>query len=189
MIRTNLSTRPFYNVYAVRLTMAVLGAMVLLVTLFNVVEIIRLTASQRTLGAQARDAEQQAERLRAEAVQLLARVDREELDMVAAAAREANLIIDQRAFSWTNLFAQFEATLPPDVRITEVTPEPGAGKVLIGTQSRSVEDLDAFIEALESTGGFRDVLPRTEETMEDDTIQAVIEATYDQPARPEARRR
>ena len=34
-----------------------------------------------------------------------------------SAAREANALIDRRAFSWTELLNQFQATLPPDVRI------------------------------------------------------------------------
>jgi hypothetical protein len=189
VIRTNLSTRPFYNVHAVRVAITVFAAVVLVMTFFNVVQVIRLSASQRALGGQAQAAENEAARLRAEAAQILARVDREELETVADAAREANLIIDQRAFSWTNLFAHFESTLPADVRITEVTPELGEGKVVIGVQARSVEDLDAFIEGLESSGAFRNVLPRAEETMEDNTIQATIEAAYDQPARGRERRR
>ena len=41
---------------------------------------------------------------------------------MASAAREANLLIDRRTFSWTELFNQFEATLPADVRISTITP-------------------------------------------------------------------
>ena len=40
-----------------------------------------------------------------------------------AAAREANQLIDRRAFSWTDLFNRFEETLPADVRIVAVTPQ------------------------------------------------------------------
>ena len=36
--------------------------------------------------------------------------------------RQANELIDRRTFSWTELFNPFEATLPPDVRITSVRP-------------------------------------------------------------------
>ena len=38
------------------------------------------------------------------------------------AAQEANALIDQRTFSWTELFNQIEATLPPDVMLTSVRP-------------------------------------------------------------------
>ena len=60
MLRTNLSTRPFYNVRAVQLTLGVFAGLVLGITLFNVVEIIRLSTSQRSLGSHAAEAEAEA---------------------------------------------------------------------------------------------------------------------------------
>lgn len=182
MIRTNLSTRPFYNVRAVRAAILALAAVVLVVTVFNVVQIIRLTTSQRTLGAQAQAAEDEAARLRAEAVQFVARVDPKELAVVATAAAEANAIIDQRTFPWTDVFARFEATLPDNVRITAVQQGSGTDVLLIGAQSRSFDELADFIAALEKTGAFRDVIPTDETAMEGGFIDAKIQATYTPPA-------
>ena len=181
MIRTNLSTRPFYNVRAVQVALAAVALIVLAVTVFNVAQIIRLSASQRTLGAQAQAAEQDAARLRAEAAQIRQRIDPKELEIVAVAAREANAIIDQRTFSWTDLFTHLEATLPADVRATEITPRPATSQVGIRVQARSVEDLGEFIDGLEKTGAFHDVLPKSEVTMENDVIEADIDARYTQP--------
>jgi len=181
MIRTNLSTRPFYNVRAVQVALAAVVLIVLAVTVFNVAQIIRLSASQRTLGAQAQAAEQEAARLRAEAAQIRRRIDPKELEIVALAAREANAIIDQRTFSWTDLFSHLEATLPADVRATEITPRPATSLVGIRVQARSVEDLGEFIDGLEKTGAFHDVLPKSEVTMENDVIEADIDARYTQP--------
>lgn len=189
MLKTNLSTRPFYNLRAVRallggVTLAVLG-----LTLFNVVQLVRLTANQYTLGARAADAEREAARLRADAARIRAQIDPRELQVVAAAAREANAIIDQRAFSWTDLLTQFEATLPPDVRITTVRPRletSGEFIVAAGVEARRSEDLDAFIEALETEGGFRNVLSIQEQTSEAGLIQAVVEGSYVPPPRPAA---
>ena len=181
MIRTNLSTRPFYNVRAVRAAIGALALIVVLVTAFNAIQIVRLTASQRTLGGKAQEAEQEAARLRIEAQQIRTRIDPKELDVVAAEAREANAIIDQRTFSWTSLFTHLEATLPADVRITQITPRPTDTLVVIGVEARSVEDLDEFIVGLEKTGAFHDVLATNEVTMDNDDIAAVIEARYAQP--------
>src|SRR5688572_1498555 len=164
MIRTNLSTRPFYNARVVQAAIGALALIVLAITIFNTVQIVRLTSNQNTLGAKAEAAEQEAVRLRAEAERIRGRIDPKELDVVARAAREANGIIDQRTFSWTNLFTHLEATLPPDVRITAITPRPADKVVVIGVEARTVEDLDAFIEGLEKTGAFHDVLPTTEVT-------------------------
>jgi len=181
MLRTNLSTRPFYNVRAVR---ALLGLAALLVagfTLFNAAQLIRLSATQRTLSADAVRAETEAARLRADAVRLRGQIDPRELALVSADAREANAIIDRRAFSWTELFAQFEESLPPDVRITAVQPrreQNGTFAVNIGVQARRVEDVEAFIEALEAQTPFRDVLPVEEQTGDDGLIEAVLDGHY-----------
>ena len=188
MLRTNLSTRPFYNVRAVHAALAAVAAIVLVFTLFNVVQIVRLGLSQRTLGASAAEAEQESARLRSEAARIRAQINPQELQVVASAAREANRIIDQRAFSWTELFAQFEATLPPDVRITAVQPrvDDNAFVIGVGVEARRAEDLDAFVEALENGGTFRNVLAVKEQTNEDGLIEAIIEGSYVPPAREPA---
>jgi Tfp pilus assembly protein PilN len=182
VIRTNLSTRPFYNTRVVRVLLGLLVVLVVSVTAYNVIQLVRLAASQRTLGANAATAEREAARLRAEAAQTLSRVDPKELAVVDRAAREANGIIDQRTFSWTNLFAYFERTLPADVRITSVQQQAGRQGVIITAEARNIADVDEFIEALEDTGSFRDVVPRTETLMEDDIIVATLEATYTSPS-------
>jgi Tfp pilus assembly protein PilN len=185
MLRTNLSTRPFYNVRAVRLLIAAIAALVVALTLFNVVQLVRLTAAQRTLGGRAAAAEDEAERLRAEAARIRSQINPDELQVVADAAREANAIIDRRAFSWTELFTKFESTLPPDVRITAVRPrlEGTDFVVSVGLEARRAEDLDAFMEALESQGGFHNVLAIAEQVGDNGLLEAIVEGSYVPPAR------
>ena len=178
MIRTNLSTRPFYNARAVHALLVLLSAIVLAITAYNVVQLFSLTSSQRTLGAKAEASEREAARLRADAVQTLARVDQKELAVVDKAARESKSIIDQRVFSWTDLLSHFEETLPADVRITSVQQQAGRQMVVIKAEGRTIDDLNTFIEALEKTGAFRDVIPLNEVRMENDIYNASIEATY-----------
>jgi hypothetical protein len=186
MLQTNLSTRPFYNVRAVKAALLLLAAVVAVLTAFNIVEIIRLTAAQRSLGARASDYEAQAARMRQQAAELRAQVDTKELAIVAAAAREANTVIDRRVFSWTDLMAQFEGTLPEDVRITAVSPRADSGRLVIGVavEARSIEDLDAFVEALEETGSFRNVLPVEQRPTDEGLVEAIVEGEYTQPTRP-----
>ena len=188
MLRTNLSTRPFYNVRAVRALLGLFALVVIAFTLFNVVQTVRLLALQRTLSADAVRAETEAARLRAQAAGFRARIDARELAAVSAEAREANAIIDRRAFSWTTLFSQFEQALPPDVRITAVQPrreQNGMFAVNIGVEARRVEDVEAFIEALEARTPFRDVLPVEEQTGDNGLIEAIIDGRY-LPERPGA---
>src|SRR4026207_1995932 len=136
MLKTNLATRPFYNERAVQCILGALAVLVLAVSAFNAFELLRLTDSQRTLGAHAVDSEREAARLRSEAATIRAQINARELEVVANAALEANSIIDQRAFSWSDLFDELEHTLPDDVRITAVDPAlnpPGAAIVNLPT--------------------------------------------------------
>lgn len=197
MLRTNLSTQPFYNERLVRVVLMLVAAGVVALTLFNVEEIIRLRARDADVRRQADQAEAQAAQLLAQAQQIRQTVNRTQLAAVQVAAQEANRLIDQRAFSWTDLFNRFERTLPGDVRIASVTPQidqQGRMLVAVTVQSRRVEDLDAFILALEKTGAFRDVLSREERASDDGTLLSVIQGYYvrsapavaaDAPAQPE----
>jgi Tfp pilus assembly protein PilN len=186
MLRHNLATRPFYNTRLVGALILGLAVLVALVTLFNAVQFTRLRASESTVGAKAALAEQEAARLRSEAARVRAQIDARELDTVATAAREANGLIDRRAFSWTELFSHLEETLPGDVRVTAVQPRVDQGSqfvVGISVVARKIEDLDDFIEALETTGAFHRALAVQEQTNDDGLIEAVVEAAY-APAAP-----
>jgi Tfp pilus assembly protein PilN len=185
-LRTNLATRPFYNVRAVQVMLGLLAVTVLFFTVFNVTRVIQLTGSQSTLGARASSAEADAERLRTEAARIRTQINQKELEAVAAAAREANGIIDRRAFSWTDLFTQLEATLPDDVRITNVQPRVEKGVIKIGliAESRRPEDLAAFIEALEESGTFRNVVPLQQHADDQGLIQLALEGDYSGPLKP-----
>ena len=184
-LRTNLATRPFYNVRAVRTIIGAFALLVLAFTLFNVIELVRLTASQQTVGARAAEAEREAERLRAEAARIRTQINQKELEIVSAAAREANDIIDRRAFSWTELLTQLEATLPDDVRITTVQPRLDRGVFKIGliAEARRAEDVAAFIEALEKTGAFKNVVPLQQQTDDAGLIRVALEGSYEAPLR------
>ena len=180
MLRTNLSTRPFYNARAVQAVLGSLALVVIAITLFNAVQAIRLMAQQRALSARAVQAEQEAQRLRRDAASIRSRIDPRELNVVAGQAREANAIIDQRTFSWTALLATFEATLPADVRITAVRPrlDKDVFWVDVATEAKRPEDLNAFIEALESSGAFQNVIASETDTSDDGVLQAVVTGIY-----------
>jgi hypothetical protein len=189
MLRTNLSTRPFYNIRAVQVALGGLALVVAVMTIINLVEVIRLTSSERALGARANQAETDAQRLRGEAQRIRSQINARELNEVAAAAQEANAIIDLRAFSWSDLFSQIEATLPENVRLTSFQPqEDREGRLVVNlrVQARRVQDLELFIDALEKTGRFHQVLAAEEQTNPEGLINALIEGVYlvpnEQPA-------
>ena len=185
MLRTNLSTRPFYNMRAVHLALGALALVVATMTIVNIVQLVRLTTSERTLGARAQQDEQQAQQLRDDARRIRSQIDAKELNDVAAAAEEANAIIDLRAFSWSELFAQLETTEPENVRLTSFqTVEDRTGRLIVNlrVEARQVQDLESFIDALEKTGRFHEVLVAEEQTTPAGLINALVEGVYTPPA-------
>jgi hypothetical protein len=185
MLRTNLSTRPFYNIRAVQAALGALAAFIILFTMFNVISLLQLAASQRALGARAVQAQNDATKLKGDAIRVRAQVDAKDLEVVSAAAREAKSIIEMRAFSWTELLAQFEKTLPENVRITAVQPRlERDGRFIIGmrVEARQIGDLEKFLDELEMTGSFHNVLTTDEQATDDGLLEAVIEGSYVQQA-------
>lgn len=185
MLRNNLATRPFYNERGIRLVLGVVALIALGLTVYNAVQVLQLSAQSAGQRQVADQNEAEARQLREKARVIRQSLDRVALDAQQTAAREANELIDRRAFSWTDLFNRFEATLPPDVRIASVQPQvdnQGRMLVAITVVSRRVEDLDQFIEALEKTGAFSDVQPRTDTADDDGTLTSQIQGFYGPPA-------
>jgi hypothetical protein len=181
MLRTNLSTRPFYNERAVTLAIVGVGVLVALFTLYNLTTLVSLSRRHTTLRAEITSAQRRANELRQQAARVRAAIDPTALEAVSTAAHEANQLIDRRTFSWTELFNRFEATLPPEVRISAVKPSidpDGRFVVAMTVVARRVEDIDTFIEALEKTGSFSNVLSRSERTNEEDMIEAELAGVY-----------
>lgn len=188
MLRTNLASRPFYNDRAVRV--AIVAAVVLLAGLsaFNVLEVLSLNDRNRQVDARVQSAEALTAKYRAQARAITDATNVEEMESLQNAAREANRLIEQRVFSWTDLFNRFEATLPPDVRITSVEPQiDREGRLLVSASvvSKRVEDLNEFLDQLEATAGFRDVISRQDAATEEGNLRSVVQGYYD-PAIPPA---
>src|SRR5687767_14389512 len=98
MLRTNLSTRPFYNERALHGVLGVTALIVIALTIFNLTQIVLLTRRQSSLNSQATAAATRAADLRGQAARTRQAIGAKELDSISAAAREANTIIGQRLF-------------------------------------------------------------------------------------------
>lgn len=180
MLNTNLSTRPFYNERAVYLALAAVAIGVLAVSVFNVRRLVTLSRQNTELTQRIAEQRAEAEELNRQAQAIRSGTSRTELEAVAAAAKEANDIIDQRTFSWTEFFNLIEGTLPVDVMLTAVRPQIREGVVTVSMTvvGRSTADLDRFMEQLEKTGSFADLLPRQEEVTEEGLHRAIINGRY-----------
>jgi hypothetical protein len=180
VIRTNLSTRPFYNERAVHFWLAVLAVIVAAATIFNASRLLRYTTSNSQQAQAAERDERRAAELREQASRLRASVDLRQVEFASTEARQANDLIDRRTFSWTEVFNSFETTLPDDVRIVSVRPRLDAGHfvILISVVARGVDDVDTFIENLEETGSFYDGQSVEEHINEQGQLEAQLKASY-----------
>ena len=131
----------------------------LAVTAWQVSRVVSLSRHKTELNTAIKHDKSQIEYLTKEAAQVRSGLDQKELATVAAAAKEANRLIEQRTFSWTALFNQLETTLPEDVMLAAVHPEftDGATLVNLDVQGRRSDDIDAFWDRLDKTGAFRDI--------------------------------
>jgi type IV pilus assembly protein PilN len=182
VIRTNLSTRPFYNERAVHFWLLIAALLILAATIFNVTRVLRYSRSDTELATRAASDEARARDLRRQAVELRASVDPRQVEFASTEARMANELIDRRTFSWTQLLNTLEATLPDDVRIVSVKPKLGMDRGIVLTISvvaRSVDDVDNFMKRLETTGEFGELGARlSEHVNEQGLIETILDATY-----------
>ena len=181
MIRNNLSTRPFYNVAAVRTWLTIAGIVILLATAFNISQVLRYSNSNTELVTRAANDEARAAELRRNAQKMRASVDAAQVEEVSVDARQANDLIDRRTFSWTELFNRFERTLPDDVRITAVRPTVDKDHrivLLVNVLARSVDDVNEFMEKLDQTNAFLELRSREEQTNEEGQIESTLEMVY-----------
>ena len=190
MIRTNLSTRPFYNERLVRLALILLAVLVVAATVFNVTRILRYSRSDTRLATQASRDEARAADLRQQATQLRASVDPKQIEQASDGARQANELIDRRTFSWTELLNRFETMLPDDVHLNSVRPrvDRDVGVILrVAVSARGIEDVSAFIQKLNDSGVFPNVRPAEEHVDDDGLLQSMLEMGYKPaPAKPAA---
>ena len=181
MIRTNLSTRPFYNERAVHFWLLVAAALVAAATLFNVTRIQRYSHSDTELATRAARNETRAADLRQQAARLRATVDPKQIEFASAEARQANELIDRRTFSWTELLNRLEMTQPDDVRLVAVRPHVDRERRIILTinvVAKGVGDVDQFMTNLDETGAFAKLRPVVDAVNEEGLIEATLEAEY-----------
>jgi Tfp pilus assembly protein PilN len=184
VLRTNLSTRPFYNERAVHVLLAVVAAVVVAITAWQVQRIVSLSRQKTDLNAAIGRDRNEAANLRQQASNVRRGVNQQDLKVIASEAKEANQLIAQRTFSWTALFNQLEATLPPEVMLVSIRPDIRDGKTNIAMeiQGRRTEDIVDFFDRLEKTGQFHDVLWSQESVADEGLHRVSMTAVYVPPA-------
>lgn len=159
MLRANLSTRPFYNERGVHAIAAVLAVAILAVTGWQIARVLSLSRYKTELNSAIKRDRNEADYSTKEAQNIRRGLDQKQLAALAAAAAEANDLIAQRTFSWTELFNQLEATLPDDVMLMAVHPaiKGGVTEIQMDVQGRGEDVIEQFWDRLEKTGRFHNV--------------------------------
>lgn len=184
MLKGNLSTRPFYNERLVNLLLVAAAVIGLALTVFNTTRILEYTRARGERTAAQRDFEAQAKSTRDAAERVQRSLDRPTLLALGAATQEANGLIEQRLFSWTVFFGLVEKTLPLDARLVAVSPRVERGEFHIDmiVNAKRPDELSAFMDALQGTGAFYDVLASAQQRNDDGTYDATVSGGYLAPA-------
>lgn len=181
MLRGNLASRPFYNERLVSAGLAIVAVLALALTVFNGYKLYALSKERSVVKAQIGRDTAQAEQIERTALNLQRTVDRQTLIQLAGSTQEANALIDARTFSWTAFFGLIEKTMPIDLHLIAVAPriEKGEIKVTMSVVGRKVDDVETFVDALQETGTFYDVIQKVTERNEDDnTYRAEVVSFY-----------
>ena len=174
MLNTNLSTRPFYNERGVHWVIAFTGVLSIAVMTGGIIRLVELSRANTALTIVSEQAERETAEMSTRISVLEQGLSEGEIETLRLAAEEANRLIDQRVFSWTEFFNVIERTIPSDVMLTTVRPDlRGREKRLeLGVIGLEIADIDEFIERLEATNVFAGVLARQEELTNDGTYRA-----------------
>jgi Tfp pilus assembly protein PilN len=180
MLRTNLSTRPFYNERLVHLALALIALIILVLTVLNVVKVVQLSRQNTVQSAKMREDRTAADDYTRKARATRQGINQDELKLVVAAAKEANTLIDSRTFSWTEFFNYVESTLPPDVMLASVRPEitETGTRVTMNVVAKRTDDIQEFMDKLEATGAFENPQPRQQAFSDEGLPQTSIQADY-----------
>ena len=180
MLRINLATRPFYNERAVHLFLGLVAGLGLVVFTTSLILMVNLSRRNGELTMRADAATRANVALNDQIAEIQQQVGPEGLEDLTTATQEANTLIDQRVFSWTDFFNRIEATLPPDVMLTEVRPDivPGSIEVTMGVLGGRLEAISEFVVALEASGAFDGVLNRQVELTAEGMYTAQLQGRY-----------
>jgi len=180
MLKINLATRPFYNERVVHVVLVLLGTGALVLMGLAGRTIVEQTKVHAEFTRVAEATEALVGTVSQETRTLEENVSEEELEALRLSAAEANRLVDQRVFSWTELFNVIERTLPSRVMLTGLRPTGNAGRMslVIGVIGERVADIEEFIEQLEASGSVGNVLARQEQRTEDGMYSAQLTGEF-----------
>jgi Tfp pilus assembly protein PilN len=135
-VNLNLASKPFNN----RVLPWILTVVILFVSLVGLIVVFQLTTSAKRQNT---GLEADVNRLRQEEQGLLEKakaVQKSLTQQQQQTLQAAHQLVDRKAFSWSRLFADLEASLPNDVRVSRI-----AVRGLSTEGSQTIADLDLVV--------------------------------------------
>ena len=163
----NLATRSYVNRKTLYLGYAVIGALLLVVLLFNTLRIFSLNS----------DINQTAVKIKAVEANLLARsgvsaagFDQNTYANLLVTIQAANEILQRDSFHWTNLLDRMESVVPRDVLIVKILPNHKEMEIKLSGQSKNLKSLKRFIDNLIKSGYYDQVFLEQQARIEDTKV-------------------
>ena len=163
-ISINLASRPFYNTRLYLVAFGASVALLLIMTILNLVTLLQGQAAWKHFGDDQAGLQSQLRSMDHDVLTLQRELQRRDLTEVSAQSKFANVAIVQRMFSWTLMFNRLEQIMPPTVKLRSLRPkvdEDGIHFRVMGTSKDSSAFAD-FEEALLAAPLFSEVYPQSE---------------------------
>jgi Tfp pilus assembly protein PilN len=163
-ISINLASQPFYNTRLYLAAFAGSVALLLIMTVLNIVTLYQSQAAWKHFGDDQAGLQSELRSLDHEMLTLDRELKRRDLAEVGEQSKFANIAIVQRMFSWTLMFNRLEQVMPPTVKLRSLRPTVDAEGIefrVVGTAKNASAFAD-FEEALLEEPLFSAVYPLSE---------------------------
>lgn len=162
----NLSTRPFPAYRGINVAFGVVFLVLLVITAWQAWGFVRFSSMARDIRGDEQSARVEAESLEKHVAALESRMDRPEATAKLNEIGFLNGLIARKDLSWTSLFANLEDMVPDSVHLISLRPDvPESGPIVLNLDvvGRSIADVSRFIEALEKSPEFENVVVSVEQ--------------------------
>jgi type IV pilus assembly protein PilN len=152
--RLNLASKTYVNRRALYLLYAGVTAVVLLILITQLHYLVQMQNQGRLLKERISEIQQQLG-ISAESAE---KYTEEQLTQLLEQIEFSNKLIIRDSFQWTGLLGQLEAVLPDNVRIVDIRPVFKDSTLGLTAQAKTVRDMRAFIDRLNESADFSNVL-------------------------------
>lgn len=180
----NLSTKPFPAHRAMSFLLGALLVILGVVSVWQVVRFFRYTTLAAGIRGEEQNLRVESEVFRQRLAELQARLDRPDSAAKLSEIGFLNGLIARKSLSWTRVFATLENMVPASVHLLSLRPSiaaDGTVEMQIDVRGRSIADVTRFVDALEESPAFADVILSIEQKRDpvpDSDVDVSLTVTY-----------